>query len=181
MARQVFLHDPVERFVVGTVGMPGERTFYIQARTGALITSVVLEKEQVAVLADRLAEVLADVAQSYGTELPEAGRPDLDPLELPLAEEFRVAAIAFGWDPLTDQMLFELHGPSDTDDVDPTDVPDDEDGPPVLRVRATPQQVVDFIARARRVVAAGRPPCPFCQQPLDPRGHICPRSNGYRR
>jgi uncharacterized repeat protein (TIGR03847 family) len=181
MPRQVHLHDPVERFVVGTIGMPGERTFYIQARTGGRVTSVVLEKDQVALLAERLAEVLNDVGESYGLQIPTSGRPDLDPLELPLTEEFRVAAIAFGWDPLADQMLFELHAASDSVGVDPTDVPDEDDGPPLLRVRATPQQVVDFIARAQRVVAAGRPPCPFCQQPLDPRGHICPRSNGYRR
>lgn len=181
MPRLVLAHDPVERFVVGTIGMPGERTFYIQARTGDVITSVVLEKSQVALLADKLGEVLADVAASFGTDVPEPGRVDLDPLELPLAEEFRVAAIAFGWDPIAEQMLFELHGPSDEEDVDPTELADDDEGPPLLRVRATPQQVVDFIARAQRVVAAGRPPCPFCQQPLDPAGHVCPRANGYRR
>jgi len=181
MPRQVHLHDPVERFVVGTIGMPGERTFYIQARTGGLITSVVLEKEQVALLAERLGEVLHDVVESFGTEVPESGPADLDPLELPLAEEFRVAAIAFGWDPVAEQMLFELHGPTDDEDLDPTELADEEEGPPLLRVRATPQQVVDFITRARRIVAAGRPACPFCQQPLDPGGHVCPRSNGYRR
>lgn len=181
MPRQVHLHDPVERFVVGTIGMPGERTFYIQARTGGVITSVVLEKDQVALLAERLTDMLAEVSQAFGIEVPTEGDADLDPLELPLAEEFRVAAIAFGWDPMSEQMLFELHGPSEEEDVDPTELGDDDDGPPVLRVRATPQQVVDFVARARHVVAAGRPACPFCQQPLDPRGHICPRSNGYRR
>ena len=80
-----------------------------------------------------------------------------------------------------ERMLFELHGPTGDDDVDPTELGDDEDGPPMLRVRASVRQVVDFIDRARKVVAAGRPACPFCQQPLDPGGHICPRANGYRR
>lgn len=78
-------------------------------------------------------------------------------------------------------MLFELHGPTGDEEVDPTDLADSDEGPPVLRVRATMRQVVDFVERARKVVAAGRPPCPFCQQPLDPRGHVCPRANGYRR
>jgi uncharacterized repeat protein (TIGR03847 family) len=181
MARQILLHDPVDRFVVGTVGMPGDRTFYVQARTGALITSVVLEKTQVAALAERLSEVLADVGERFGLDIPEPGPPDLEPLELPLVEEFRVGAIAFGWDPGHDQILLELHGPTQDSDTDPTELGDDDDGPPLLRVRARMEQVVDFVDRAQKVVAAGRPPCPFCQQPLDPRGHICPRANGYRR
>ncbi len=181
MSRQILLHDPVERFVVGTVGMPGERTFFLQARSGTLISSVVLEKAQVATLADRLEELIADVGERLAIEVPEPGPADADPLEVPLVEEFRVGAIAFGWDPSSDQMLFELHGQTADDDVDPTELGDDDDGPAVLRVRTTLRQAVDFIVRARKVVAAGRPPCPFCQQPLDPGGHICPRANGYRR
>jgi uncharacterized repeat protein (TIGR03847 family) len=181
MPRQVHLHDPVDRFVVGTVGMPGERTFFVQARTGSRVTSVVLEKAQVSVLADRLTELVADVGQRFGIDVPEPGPLDLDPLDVPLVEEFRVGAIAFGWDPATDQMLFELHASSGDEDVDPTDLGDEDEGPPLLRVRTTIGQVVDFVARAERVIAAGRPPCPFCQQPLDPQGHVCPRANGYRR
>jgi uncharacterized repeat protein (TIGR03847 family) len=181
MPRQILTHDPVQRFVVGTVGLPGERTFFIQARTGSLVNSVVMDKQQVAHLADRLAELLVDVGQRFDVEVPEPGPPDLDPLDVPLTEEFRVGSIAFGWDPATDQMLFELHATTGDDEVDPTELADDDEGPPMLRVRATMGQVVDFIDRARRVVAAGRPPCPFCQQPLDPRGHVCPRANGYRR
>ena len=181
MPRQILLHDPVERFVTGTVGMPGERTFFLQARTGNLISSVALEKAQVATLADRLEDLIVDVAQRLDLDIPEPGPVDLDALDVPLVEEFRVGAIAFGWDPATDQMLFELHGQTTDEDVDPTEIDDEDDGPPLLRVRTTLRQAVDFIARARKVVAAGRPPCPFCQQPLDPGGHICPRANGYRR
>lgn len=181
MARQIHLHDPVERFVVGTVGMPGDRTFYLQARTGGVVTSVSLEKLQVSSLADRLEELIADIGERLSIPVPEPGPTDLDPLDVPLLEEFRVGAIAFGWDPAHDQLMFEFHGASPDDEVDPTEIDDDDDGPPVLRIKTTVEQAVDFVERARRVVAAGRPPCPFCQQPLDPGGHICPRSNGYRR
>lgn len=180
MPRQILTHDPVDRFVVGTVGVPGERTFFVQARTGTLVTSVVLEKSQVSLLVERLDDLLADLGDRYDLEVPEPGPADLEPLDVPLVEEFRIGAIAFGWDALTEQMLFELHETTD-DEVDPTELGDEDDGPAMLRVRARIEQVVDFIDRARRVVAAGRPPCPFCQQPLDPRGHICPRANGYRR
>lgn len=180
MPRQVHEHAPAERFVVGTVGMPGERTFFIQARSGSVITSVVLEKAQVSVLADRLADLLTDLSDRHGLSVPDPGQVDTDPLEVPLVEEFRVGAIAYGWDTAEQQMLLELHATTG-DDVDPTELPDEADGPPLLRVRTNLQQVVDFIDRARRVVAAGRPPCPFCQQPLDPGGHICPRANGYHR
>lgn len=166
---------------MGTVGMPGERTFFVQARSGERISTAAMEKEQVSMLADRLEELVADVATRFQFEVPEPGPVDVDPLDVPLVEEFRVAAIAFGWDPAHDQMLFELHGPSGDEDVDPTEIEDADEGPPILRVRSTLNQAVDFIERARKVVAAGRPPCPFCQQPLDPAGHICPRANGYRR
>jgi uncharacterized repeat protein (TIGR03847 family) len=178
--RLIHLHDPVGRFVVGTIGMPGERTFYLQARTGSLITSIVAEKQQVALLAERLGELLEDLRDRLELAVPDPGPPDIDPLEVPLVEEFRLGAIAFGWDPTDRLMLFELHATTD-DDVDATELADEDEGPPMLRVRASLAQVVDFIARARKVVAAGRPPCPFCQQPLDPQGHICPRANGYRR
>lgn len=80
MPRVIHLHDPVERFVVGTVGMPGDRTFYIQARSGSRITSVVLEKQQVSMLAERLADLLVDVAERFDLQVPDAGPPDLDPL-----------------------------------------------------------------------------------------------------
>ena len=99
--------------------MPGERTFFLQARTGSLISSVALEKAQVATLADRLEDLIADVGQRLGLEVPEPGPVDLDALEVPLVEEFRVGAIAFGWDPATDQMLFELHGQSTDEDARP--------------------------------------------------------------
>lgn len=181
MAREVHEHTPVERFVIGTVGLPGERTFYLQARSGSQVTTVGMEKEQVSILADRLAELLTDVASRQGVAVPDPGVSDLAPLEVPLAEQFHVSAIAFGWDPGPQQMLFELHAASDVEGVDPTEIDDEDEGPPLLRVRASVGQVVEFVERARRVLAAGRAPCPFCQQPLDARGHVCPRANGYRR
>ncbi len=181
MPREVHEHVAVQRFVIGTVGLPGERSFYLQARSGSQITTVAMAREQVSILADRLADLLADVASRHGVALPDPAAADLAPLDVPLTEQFRVSAIAFGWDPGPQQMLFELHAASDRDGVDPTELDDQDEGPPLLRVRASVGQAVEFVERARRVLASGRPPCPLCQQPLDARGHVCPRANGYRR
>jgi uncharacterized repeat protein (TIGR03847 family) len=184
--RQVFAFDPPERFVAGTVGQPGERTFFLQAKTGERVTSVALEKIQVSALAERLTQLLDEVRRRIGEEanVPPVPPPDLEdvaPLDTPLLEEFRVGTLALAWD--TDDNRVVIEAQAQTDNEEPADVEpltDDDEGPDVLRVRITPAQARAFVKRAERVVAAGRPPCPFCGLPLDPEGHICPRSNGHR-
>lgn len=185
MTRQVFNFDAPERFVVGTVGMPGERTFFLQARQRGQLTSVALEKAQALALAERIDQLL-DEAQARDPEVPipaEAGVSvsDVAPLDAPITEEFRVGAMALGWDEANLRVVIEAHAATE----EPTEVPDigDDsiDGPDTLRVWLEPSYARGFADRARSVVSAGRPPCPFCSQPLDPTGHICPRANGYRR
>jgi uncharacterized repeat protein (TIGR03847 family) len=185
MPRQVFLYDPPERFVAGTVGQPGQRTFFLQARSGTRLTSVALEKSQVELLAERIDDLLDEVLRiSGGTAAVPAVAPsgleDLDPLEAPVVEEFRVGALALGWDGDDDRVVIEAHAPSEEEDV-PDVGADDEDASDVLRVRLTAAAARAFSKRSLAVVSAGRPPCPFCSQPLDAEGHICPRANGYRR
>lgn len=179
MPRQVFDFAEPERFVVGTVGMPGERTFFLQARTGNRIVSVVLEKLQVAALADRLEQILS-VVEGPGVSV--STTVDDGPLELPIFEEFRVGTLALGWDDDARKLVIEAYATSDDEsDEVPGIGDDDEDGVDTLRVRLTVEQARAFILRARTMVNSGRPACPFCGQPLDPSGHICPRANGYRR
>lgn len=167
----VFRFEQPTRFIAGTIGMPGERTFYLQASDGKLITSVALEKQQVAALAERLEALLADVASRYSDiEIPAyvpAEADDRGPLETPVDEEFRVGTIGIGWDSAINRVVIEAQS-------------DDEDESTFI-VFISPGHARAFIARSRLLVAAGRPPCPFCTLPLDPSGHICPRSNGYRR
>lgn len=188
MPRELHEYDPAERFVAGTVGQPGERTFFLQARSGARVTSVVLEKQQVALLAERLDELLDEVLRRAEGETPipngPSGALDLEPLEAPIVEEFRVGSMGLGWNGEIDRVVIELHAVMEQDefevpDLDEDDVP--EGSPACLRVRLTGAQARDFVARSEALVAAGRPPCPFCHLPLEPSGHICPRSNGYRR
>jgi uncharacterized repeat protein (TIGR03847 family) len=196
MPRQVYSYDPPERFVAGTVGEPGSRAFYLQARAGRRVTSVLLEKQQVAALAERVDEVLDEVLrQSGGTAVPAvapAALSDNDPLDQPVVEDFRVAALALAWDTDDDRLVIEALGAGPDTDDDPAeasgrtgtaeadDEPDDEAGD-LLRVRLPPAMARAFAQRAAAVVGAGRPPCPFCGLPLDPTGHVCPRQNGYRR
>ena len=200
MAILVHRYDSPDRFVAGTVGQPGERTFFLQAREGNRITSVVVEKQQVSVLAEHLDKVLDEVLRRSGpaAEVPPAQEKpsDFDPLDAPITEEFRVGTMTIAWDAEINKIVIELF--SNVDDEDETedlgddlDLPaaaaaalegaDEVDADEVFVVKISAAYARDFVARAQALVSAGRPPCPFCLQPLDPAGHICPRANGYRR
>src|SRR5688572_20444954 len=189
MPRRRYIFDPPQRFVAGTIGDPGNRTFFLQARDGGRVVSVALEKVQAAVLAERLGDLLGELDRRgvpHGVPdeaLPEvaAGVDDAAPLDEPLVEAFRAGSLTLGWDPDAERVLLEARAQDeDGEAIDPDEDDDeDEDGPDLLRVRLTAAAARSFVARAARVVAGGRPPCPLCGAPLDPRGHICPRRNGH--
>lgn len=187
--RQVFYYDQPERFVAGTVGQPGARAFYLQASARGRITSVLLEKTQVAALAERIEEVLDEALRRSGgsAEIPATAPQDLldtAPLDLPLEQEFRVGTMALAWDGAESRLVVEAQAlVEDEEDEDTAEsvFEDDENGPDMLRVRLTGAMARVFAKRALDLVAAGRKPCPFCNLPLDPEGHLCPRANGYRR
>ncbi|WP_084704555.1 DUF3090 domain-containing protein [Phaeacidiphilus oryzae] len=192
MPRQVFLYDPPERFVAGTVGEPGHRAFYLQASGEGRTTSVLLEKAQVEALAERVDELLDEVLRRTGGSAPvPAVAPtdmvDTAPLDVPLDEEFRVGTMALAWDGNQERVIVEAQAMVESDPDDPESADeeelfeDDENGPPLLRVTMSGAMARSFAKRALELVAAGRPSCPFCSLPLDPEGHVCPRQNGYRR
>lgn len=159
--------DAPERFVTGTIGAPGARTFFVQVRQGDRLVSVMLEKVQVRLLGERLADIIEGVRSLGETEVPElpGTARDLGPLDAPLDEFFRVGDIRIGWDRSGERIVIELA---------------DDSSDELLGVRLTLLQTQEFIDRAQRTVASGRPTCPFCAQPVDASGHICPRANGYR-
>lgn len=184
MPRNVFLFDPVERFVAGTVGQPGERSFYLQARGGNRTVSVLVEKDQVLAIATRLAQMLRELKRNDQTfTYTTVPRDDL-PLENPIDEEFRAGAISLAWLADRNLILLELQAVESADasayeiELEEGDAPESSD---LMRVFLSPGQTEVFVDRALAVVNAGRPPCPFCGLALDPRGHLCPRANGYRR
>ncbi|MCF3100722.1 DUF3090 domain-containing protein [Streptomyces roseoverticillatus] len=194
MSRQVFLYDPPDRFIAGTVGLPGRRTFFLQATAAGRTTTVALEKAQVEALAERIDELLDEVVRRTGGSAPvpavaPAELADTAPLETPVEEEFRVGTMALAWDGehqrmiVEAQALVELDAATDEDLAEAEErlLQDETNGPPMLRVRITGTMARAFAKRALEVVNAGRPPCPLCSLPLDPEGHVCPRQNGYRR
>jgi len=178
MPRRRYLFDLPDRFVAGTVGQPGNRTFFLQAKDRGRLVSVALEKVQVAVLAERLNDLLDELDRSGVGAVPSnATGADVEPLDEPLHEAFRAASLTLGWDGDDEVVLVEARAePEDEDEEDATD--EDEDGPDVLSVRLSAAAARMFADGAARIVASGRPPCPLCGQPLDPMGHICPRQNG---
>jgi uncharacterized repeat protein (TIGR03847 family) len=114
--------------------------------------------------------------------VPVADAEDTSPLEVPIEEDFRVGTMALAWDSDDERVIIEAQAVTEDDTDDETSLIDEtEDGPPLLRVRISGTVARAFVKRALALVAAGRPPCPFCGNPLDPAGHICPRANGYRR
>lgn len=170
-----------ERFVAGTVGPPGQRTFFLQAVEGRRITSVSLEKQQVEALAERVGELLDELPSV--ADVPSA-REDNEPLTTPIEDEFRVSTLSLTWSGENEVVVLEAYDtqvelePDDSGEglveVTPADAS-------ILKVSLDAAAAREFVRRALATVEQGRPPCPFCGGPLDESGHICPRANGFRR
>jgi uncharacterized repeat protein (TIGR03847 family) len=193
MPRRVYTFESPDRFVAGAIGQPGSRTFFLQAREGSRVVTVSLEKLQVALLAERLTALLAEV-RSRGAEVPDeppAGEIDREPLEEPVNEVFRVGTMALVWDGDDESVIVEARELTARDEdeseeeedeaetVEQLDEEEEDEDADIVRVHLEPHRALAFAARALEVVASGRPPCPFCGQPLNPEGHICARRNGY--
>jgi len=189
MASVIHHFDPPERFVAGTVGPPGQRTFFLQARSGARVTSVALEKQQVSVLAERIEELLDELLEASEGDssipaLPPVALEDNGPLEQPIVEEFRAGTMTLSWDSADQRVVVEVFPYTEESVVEPGTPEEEIDEPEpdeILVVRLPAGLARAFTKRAQAVVSAGREPCPFCGGPLDPTGHLCPRANGFRR
>lgn len=183
MPRRLFIFDSPDQFVPGTVGLPGSRTFFLQARKGRAVVSVALEKAQVSALAERLSELLTVVEEDGSMAIIASGPGREDRLvpestfDEPVVEVFRVGAMALSWDADTERVVIEAQ-PQDVSGEYVEADDDAEDGPDLMRVRIEAEDARAFVRRARSLVSAGRPPCPFCGEPLEATGHFCLRQNG---
>jgi uncharacterized repeat protein (TIGR03847 family) len=170
---------PVDRITTDAIGEPGMRVFYLHARAGDEVVSVVVEKEQVQLLATSVLELLADL------ELETGAGPDDTQLELeePVEPRFRAGKLSIGYD--NDQDLFLL----EITEFEPEVEGEDEDDPrsdldgelDTVRLLATREQMLALSRRGSAVAERGRPRCQFCGNPIDPEGHACPATNGHRK
>jgi len=185
--------DLPDRFVAGTGGEPGSRTFFLQARQAQRLVSIALEKQQVALLAERVDELLDEVAEAAPDAVPAMaplGLVDNDPLDSPIEAEFRAGTMTLSWDPSQSRVVIEVfafdESAIDLQEADDLGVPgpvaeEEAEPPEMVLVMLAAGQARAFAQRALQVVGAGREACPFCGGPIDVSGHLCPRANGFRR
>jgi uncharacterized repeat protein (TIGR03847 family) len=173
MPYQIFDLKPVDRITTDAIGQPGRRVFYLQGRKGNQLVTIICEKEHVASLAQAIDHVLLSMADHDIDAVVEPD-PELDKemdLEYPLEPAFRAGRVNLGFDKSSQDMVVMAYELMDEDDDTP---------PSTARFWATPAQMRAFSIQAHQVVAAGRPICAMCGQPIDPEGHFCPRKNGHR-
>jgi uncharacterized repeat protein (TIGR03847 family) len=175
MATIVHEFDWPDRVVVGTVGAPGSRTFYLQVRTGTRTVSVAMEKQQSALLSEKIDEILDELMVNEGNpfSVPTSTPIELvdnDPLEQPVEEDFRTGAMSLGWDPSTVQVVIEAFPLVDDEDAFESEGFEPAE---MLLVRMPVGTARAFAKRTREVVGAGRPLCPLCGAPIDEDGHTC--------
>jgi uncharacterized repeat protein (TIGR03847 family) len=161
-----------DRFVAGTVGQPGERAFYLQVRSSSRLLSVAVEKAQVQAISARMEIMVSEVRKTNPLITVEKLPIDDAPLESPIDSEFQIGAMSLSWNDESKLICVELFELEDDEE--------DSEGE-VLEINITLGMATAFSSRSKAVVNAGRLPCPFCGIPIDPRGHLCPRANGYRR
>jgi uncharacterized repeat protein (TIGR03847 family) len=171
---EIIEFDPVDTLSAGAFGIPGERTFLIQARKGSAVLSVLVEKEQVALLAAEAEQFLSRLDDEYPETVP-----PVSPLEEPVAEAvplFRARLIGLGFDPERELVLLELRETAVEEEGEAPPALEESEGH-VARLYASRSQLRAMARIGAEAVSGGRPACPLCDRPMDPSGHICPRWN----
>ncbi len=169
MARQIEL-NPVTHLTVGTIGPPGKRTFYLQGSRGTQTVSLVIEKEQAAMMANSFESLLEELHKKHPQESREAQEPVWMDMRLrePVNALFRVGNMGVGYNEASDQVVLVAY-----------ELVEEDDEPNVVSFWATRAQIRTLAQHAKEVVNAGRPICGNCGRPIDPDGHFCPNRNGH--
>jgi uncharacterized repeat protein (TIGR03847 family) len=162
MSESFELSSP-EHFTCGTVGAPGERVFFIQARQGRRLVTLKSEKEQVRALGEYLAELLDKLPAGTGVKLQDAA------LVEPIEPAWPIGSIGIGYDDERKRIVI----------VATAVVEEEHEEAPTAKFAVTREQAAAFVTRAETLMKGGRPICRMCSQPKDPSGHVCPRSNGH--
>ena len=170
---------PVDRITADAIGEPGSRTFYLQARSGGDVVTVIVEKQQVQLLAASVLELLEEIV----TEEDVVSDPAMA-LEEPFDPRWRAGRLSLAFDDDRDLFLLEIEefrpDPEDLDPDDPRSLLSGEEAE-TIRVWASAAQMLSLSRHGAAVAAMGRPTCQFCGNPIDPEGHTCPAMNGHSR
>jgi uncharacterized repeat protein (TIGR03847 family) len=183
--------DPVDRITADAVGSPGERAFYLQGRKGDHLVTVLVEKQQVQLLAASILEILARVGKETGQGAPEEQMG----LEEPILPEWRAGRLSIGYQDERDLVVLEVEelipeeeeeedeeGAEEEVEEEVSEEASDEEAvePERIRFWATREQMLSLARHGATVCARGRPRCPLCGNPMDADGHRCPALNGHR-
>lgn len=163
-----FEYRPVEWLTAGAVGEPGQRTFYLQARRADDLVCLLVEKEQVRMLAQLAQELLGRVDVTVTPDdLDTSGQRLREPVE----PAWRAGSMSLGMDTAGGQFVLEVEELVDADQGEPA----------VARFWMDQEQLVALAAYAAYAVEAGaRERCRLCGRPIDPvDGHVCPATNGH--
>ena len=158
----------IERFTVGTVGEPGQRTFYLQFSSREGVRTFSIEKFLVQSLIENISNILREIRAKNPLLPREKLAFDDKPLDAPIEDEFRIEKVE----------IFYLEN---TNSLSITVSQDGSEFAQSFSCEVSLPLGEQFVRRARAVIEAGRRSCPFCGSPINPEGHICPRANGYRR
>jgi uncharacterized repeat protein (TIGR03847 family) len=170
--------DPVTKLAAGAVGEPGERIFYLQARSADQVVTLLVEKEQVRALAVSIEQLLDALPEPREAEVEIS--PDDADIEKPLLPEWRVGPMALHYDEARDRIVLIASEAVPVDEEDPEEAPEVSPDAATARFVATRAQARALSEHAEEVVEAGRPRCRFCGFPMDAGGHTCPAMNGHR-
>lgn len=170
MAEANIVHDlnPVSRITVGTIGEPGQRTFFLQGRQGVTLVSLVTEKEQMTSLAQGISDLLTRLGERSEATTEVSARELV--LEQPVEPLFRVGQLGLGYDQENDLLVIVAYAVPEQEEQEIVDV---------VRFWATRDQMRALAHHVAEIAAAGRPVCVLCGRPIDPAGHFCPRRNGH--
>ncbi|MEI6406275.1 MAG: DUF3090 family protein [Actinomycetes bacterium] len=176
-------HPNVERFIVGTVGVPGERAFFLQIESPVFSNCVAIEKGQVDALSERFKEMIRELRRNKLASLDELALTiplEDNTMQFPITEDFTVGLIGISWDQDLQRINLELQAFGD-DPIGEEIEEDSESSLDMINASLRIYQVRNFCSLADKLISSGRQPCPFCGLPINAEGHLCPRSNGYRR
>ena len=177
----------VDAFTAGTVGPPGQRVFFLQARSAGEVVTLKCEKQQVEALGQFLERLLQDLPAPGEGPLPTV----LELIE-PIEPSWIAGQLGVAWEADLDRFVIAVEELDTTALEQDDDADDDDDAelPPgldpsldpsldrgTMRLLVTRGQALAFAGRAAELVASGRPACRFCGLPMDPEGHPCPRMN----